>query len=310
MCDTTFTFGQRGSHYFQSPSRREYTRLPNKLTTLLTSAQLQEVHHVALGFEDSFLLTYRDKHGRDHIESQNLPPELTTFLYATNPRGRLTRNIPALRLALGPYNASFLIHDSASYIWLNLPPTLLSALQARIKDGVWLDRPRIVALGADSNFLLITEGHAAIWDLGCYTMLSRMLEYSRTQARGIADVAGVALHAYRYECFIAQAVNGAVVSENVPVHEGAGVAGMKEAVLKDVKEVEERAKGAERRAREKEVVRRRLEGAARRESVHGGQGGERGEVKEVFRAKGRGIRLSLSLSVSTGLAGSFSKMLG
>ena len=43
------------------------TRLPTKLSTILTSSQIQQVHHVALGFEDSFLLTYRDKYGRNHI---------------------------------------------------------------------------------------------------------------------------------------------------------------------------------------------------------------------------------------------------
>lgn len=43
MCDATFTFGQRGSHFFQCPSRRETfvasisskSKIPNKLAALV-----------------------------------------------------------------------------------------------------------------------------------------------------------------------------------------------------------------------------------------------------------------------------------
>ncbi|KAJ4359912.1 uncharacterized protein N0V89_000469 [Didymosphaeria variabile] len=303
MCDTNFTFGQRGNHYFQSSSRRDYTRLPKKLTFLLTSAQSQEVHHLALGFEDSFLLTWRDKHGRDHIESQGLPTELTNFLYATNAQGRLLRNVPAIRLTLGPHNSSFFVHDSASYIWMNLPSELLTALQARIKDGNWIDRPRIVALGADSNFLLITEKHAAVWDLGFYNTISRMLEYSRTQTRGIADVRNVTLHPYRYQCFVALSMNGTLISENVPPHEAAGVERIRAAILKDTKEMEKKAQESQRR----------IESVPRRPNMQHQATLRRdwGERKQEVRAQSKGLRLSLSLSVSAaGIAGSFSKMLG
>ncbi|KAF2443196.1 hypothetical protein P171DRAFT_433501 [Karstenula rhodostoma CBS 690.94] len=303
MCDTTFTFGQRGNHFFQCPSRRDYTRIPKKLTALLSSAQIQEVHHVALGFEDSFLLTWRDKHGRDHIESHNLPTELTTFLHATNPQGRPTRNIPAIRLTLGPHNASFFVHDSSAYIWMNLPPELLTALQARIKDGNWTDRPRLVALGADANYLLLTENHAAAWELRHYATLSRMLEYSRTQARGIADVRNVALHPYRYQCFVAQSANGTVLSENVPPHEAAGVQGIRAAILKDTKEMDTRVQQSQKK----------VESVPRRSSLQHQATLKKdwGERKQEFRAQSKGLKLSLSLSVSAaGIAGSFGKMLG
>lgn len=43
------------------------TRLPAKLASLLTSAQLKKVHHVTLGYEQSFLLTWRDVKGYEHI---------------------------------------------------------------------------------------------------------------------------------------------------------------------------------------------------------------------------------------------------
>ena len=243
-------------------------------------------------------LTFVDYHG--------LPTNLIDFLCAKNSQGRLIRNIPALRLTLGPYNSSFFVHDSSSYIWMSLPQGLVTALQARVKDGNWVDRPRLVALGADSDFLLITEKHAAIWDLSCYATISKMLEYSRTQTRGIADIRNVALHPHRYQCFIAQSANGTLISENTPPHEIAGVENIKAAILKDTKEME-------RRAKDKEVIQRRLESVARKPSLQH-QATLRtdfGDRKQEFRAQAKGLRVSLSLSISAaGLAGSFSKMLG
>ena len=188
---------------------------------------------------------------------------------------------------------------------MNLPPKLVSALQSRIQEGNWIDRPRIVALGADSNYLLITEKHAAVWNMSCYATISRMLEFSRTQPRGIADIRNVALHPYRYQCFIAQSANGTLIAENVPPHELAGVTSIRAAILADTKDME-------RRAKDKEVIQRRLESVARRPSLQqrASLRTEFGDKKHEFRAQAKGIKLSLSLSVSAaGVAGSFSKML-
>jgi len=186
---------------------------------------------------------------------------------------------------------------------MNLPHQLLSAFQSRIKDGNWLDRPRIVALGADSNFLLITEKHAAVWDLSYYVTISKMLEFSRTQIRGIAEVHSIALHPYRYQCFIAQSKNGTTISENLPPHEVSGLEAIKAAIIQDMQE-------AERRAKEKE---KRIENVPRRQSLqqHASFKKEWGDRKQEFRAQAKGLKLSLSLSVSAaGIAGSFGKMLG
>jgi len=188
---------------------------------------------------------------------------------------------------------------------MDLPPKLVSALQARIKDGNWVDRPRIVALGADSNYLLITNKHAAVWDLSYYSTISRMLEYSRTQARGIADVRNVALHPYRYQCFIAQSVNGTLITENIPPHEVAGFESIKAAILKDTEEMERQAQESQRKV---ESVPRRPSAQLQHQGTLRRDWGER---RQEFRAQSNGLRLSLSLSVSAaGLAGSSSKMLG
>jgi hypothetical protein len=119
---------------------------------------LKQIHHVTLGFEDSFLLTWRDKGGQDRVESSGLPLELVDFVHARH------RNIANIRCTLGPYSSSFFVHDNAAYLWKNLPEQLISGLQGMIKDGNWTDRSRLVALGAGNNFLLVTDRNAAIWD--------------------------------------------------------------------------------------------------------------------------------------------------
>lgn len=192
------------------------TRLPAKLASLLTARHLQQVHHVELGFEDSFLITWTDKEGRDHIDSQGLPQELREFIYAQNAQKGLVRNIRSIRCTLGPYNASFFAHDGSAYRWMNLPSGLLSALESRIMRGEWSDRPRIVALGANNNFVLLTEKNAAVWNLGNYQTASKMLDYASQQSNGVNDIRSLSLHAYRYDGFVSQSRNGTVIHNALP----------------------------------------------------------------------------------------------
>ncbi|KAH8729059.1 hypothetical protein GQ44DRAFT_607784 [Phaeosphaeriaceae sp. PMI808] len=295
MCDATFAFSQRGSHYLQCPSRREITRLPKKLSTLLSSAQLQKVHHVALGFEDSFLVTWRDQNAQDHIDSLGLPPALQEFLYARNAQQKLVRNIPSIRCSLGPYNSTFLVHDSSAYLWLNLPTTLLSTLQARIKDGNWIDRPRLVALGANDNFVLITEWHTAIWDLKNYPTLAKLLEFSNTQERGISEIHAITLHSYRYGCFVTQSRNGTLIHENLPQHTLSSIQAISESIMLDTKAAERDAL-ALRESTERENISRRLSNLQQRAQLRR----EWGNHSQRFTAQTKGTKISLSLSVSIG----------
>jgi hypothetical protein len=76
---------------------------------------------------------------------------------------------------------------------MSIPDGLLTALQSRIKNRSWVDKPRIVALGADDNFLLVTEKNVAIWDLENYKSISNMLEFSRTQGGGIQEICNINL---------------------------------------------------------------------------------------------------------------------
>ncbi|KAF2261243.1 hypothetical protein CC78DRAFT_535794 [Lojkania enalia] len=296
MCDTTFAFGQRGNHFIQCPSRLHHTRLPKKLQSLLSSNQISQIYHVALGCENSFLLAYRDKKGKDHLESQDLPPEISEFIYARNKHNQHLRNIPNLRLTLGPYNTSFFVHDESACLWMNLPLPLLNALQSRIKNGAWIDKPRIVALGASSNFLLITQNHAAFWDLSQYRTLSHMLEFSKTQDHGIQEVKTVILHPYRFQGFVAQSWNGTLIYENLPSEAMGGMNAMRAAIMKDTKEGDRRK--SDLGAKRGESVQRRP--SARKQEILRREWRDR---KERFRAEARGLKLSLSLSISAGEIG-------
>lgn len=276
------------------------TRLPRKLTTLLSASQIQQIYHVALGFEDSFLITWRDKDGQDRLNSSGLPEELIKFLFTRNERGQIIRNIPAIRCVLGSHNSSFFVHDSAAYLWMNIPDGLLTALQARIKDGSWTDRPRIVALGADDNFLLITEKNKAIWDLENYKTLSDLVEFSRSQDRGLQDIANITLHPYRYGCFITHSKNGTLLFENLPPHQLPGLKKMIEPLLRDSERAQK--KPVQRRESEmREPLQRKPSTLQERASVRRERSGQR----QQFTAQSKGLKLSLSFSI-----GGLARMLG
>lgn len=277
------------------------------MSAFLSSAQLQQVYHIALGFHDSFLITWRDRSGLDHINSLGLPDELTDFLYAKNLQGQLIRNIPAIHCVLGPYNSSFFINDSSAYLWMSIPDGLLQALQSRIKNGSWVDKPRVVALGADDNFLLITEKNVAIWDLENYNTVSDMLEFARTQDRGIADTHSIVLHAYRYGCYVAQSKSGALLHGNLPPHQIPGMTSMIEPIMRDTERIKEKERPArtsvQRRESDRESMQRRPSALQERARIKR----EWSDHKQQFTAQSKGLKLSLSISFGVG---GLARMLG
>ncbi|KAF1913153.1 hypothetical protein BDU57DRAFT_346260 [Ampelomyces quisqualis] len=302
MCDSTFAFGQRGSHFLQCPSTREVARLPSKLSALLSSAQLHRVYHVALGFEDSFLITWRDDQYQDRIDSYGIPTELKEFLCARNAQQAFVRNIPNIRCSLGPYNSSFFANDGSAYRWMNLPPSLLSALQTRIKDGSWIDQPRIVALGANDNFVMITQNHATIWDLAHYKTVANLLQFSKTQEDRISEIHYIVLHAHRFGSFITQSRNGTLIYDNLPPHSNPAMQIMLTPILNDTRALE-RTPPVRRESAFKENVQRRPSNLQRRAQLRR----DWGEHKQQFTAQTKGMKVSLSLSVSIGRS---AKLLG
>jgi hypothetical protein len=251
-----------------------------------------------LGFEDSFLLTWRDNSGYDRIDSLGLPVELVEFLHARN------RDIPNIRCALGPYN-SFFVHDASSYLWKDLPDALVIALQSIIKDGSWITRPRLVALGAGLNFILLTSDlSTSTWQLPHYPTLSTILSQNH-----IPSIHNIVLHPYRFEAYILQFSGGKLAYNNIPPHQLAGVQSMLRSIKYDSKE-----------ATRKPLVRReseRPESAERRQSVHRRQSvlQQRAQLRrewsdhsQEFSAQAKGVKLNLSLNISLG--GIMNRMLG
>lgn len=278
------------------------TRLPRKLANLLSSSQLKQVYHIVLGYEDSFLLTWRDNHDKNRIDSTGLPPELITFLYARNTQGQQVRNIPSVRCTLGPYNASYLAHDGLAYSWMSLPQALLSALQSRINDGDWTDRPRTVALGAGGNFVLLTEKNAAIWDLDRYRAAGKFMEKSKTQRDGIPGIHTLVLHPYRFESFVAQSNTGTLIFENLPPPSLGAIQAMIGPVIIDTKDVEWTPMVR--------ISTKPRDDAPKRPSVLQQRAQLRKEWNnhtQDFSAQKKGMKVSLSLSVSIG---GLTRMLG
>lgn len=190
---------------------------------------------------------------------------------------------------------------------MSIPDGLLQALQSRIKNGSWIDKPRIVALGADDDFLLITEKNVAIWDLENYKTVSDMLELARTQDRGIADSHNIVLHAYRYECYVAQSKSGALLHGNLPPHQVTGLMKMVEPVLRDTERAKETDRPArvpvQRRESDRESMQRRPSALQERAKIKR----EWSDHKQQFTAQSKGMKLSLSVSVSVG---GLARMLG
>lgn len=247
---------------------------------------------MTLGFEDSFLLTWRDTNGKDRADASGLPAELVEFIFARN------RDVPKIRCCLGPYNESFFVHDGSSYLWNNLPQKLVSALQNNIKDGGWTDPPRLLSLGADGNFLMITGSNAAVWDLRNYKPLVKLLEKG-----AISEVHSLTLHPYRFDTFLLQSKDGKLTYENIPPHQLPGVQAMMDPIMNDTKNAQ--PKLLTRRESGKTL------GPQTRPSVLQQRAQLRREWSDhsrEFSAQAKGVKLSFSLSVNLG--GGLARLLG
>jgi hypothetical protein len=204
---------------------------------------------------------------------------------------------------------------------MSIPDGLLNALQSRIKDGSWADKPRIVALGADDNFLLITEKNTAIWDLENYKAISDMLEVARAQTPGIRDIQNIVLHPHRYGCFVAQFKNGLLKHENLPPHQRSGIANMADPVLRDTASVARKTIQRRESDRQESVQRTQSPLQRTQSPLQRTQSPqqrtqsplqERARIKREwcenshrYTAQSRGLKLSLNISI-----GGLARMLG
>jgi hypothetical protein len=64
---------------------------------------------------------------------------------------------------------------SAQMTKLSLPIELASRFQALLKNGTWTDSPRIVTLGVEGNYLLLTNGNVCYWNMPKYAEIASQI---------------------------------------------------------------------------------------------------------------------------------------
>lgn len=65
--------------------------------------------------------------------------------------------------------------DGKDYLWSDLPIELASRFQALLKNGTWTDSPRIVTLGVEGNYLLLTNGNVCYWNMPKYAEIASQI---------------------------------------------------------------------------------------------------------------------------------------
>ncbi|CAK7222713.1 hypothetical protein SBRCBS47491_004953 [Sporothrix bragantina] len=209
-------FGPDESWFVESPSQWKWGTLPERCLNFFRSTQpsgVAHVHNLILGANGSFLMTWRGKDGSNYQFHAGLPAHLAAWLDKKDHKGRLVHNIAGIRLALGPNNASYFVTDGKAYQWLNLPPGLKSALDGLSKPGGGFTyAPRIVALGARGNYMMITAGNGGSWSVAAYPELDTFLDEKKAQHGSLAglfsNVATVTLDACDGRNFVLTCFNG------------------------------------------------------------------------------------------------------
>jgi hypothetical protein len=124
---------------------------------------------MSLGSDGSYVFSYQAKSGGGtRVMSKGIPTILNDWLYEKDADGDCVRHFRNLDISLGPRNESFWATDGDSAKWSNLPEPLLKALSANLKDGEWIDKPRIVTLGVGGDYVMMTTNNAAAWRLSNY----------------------------------------------------------------------------------------------------------------------------------------------
>ena len=163
--------------------------------------------------------------------------KLKEFLFEKDASGVCIRKFPTLRVTLGPYNKSYWADDGASFRWNNLPSTLHTHLKGlQTSSGNWTDAPRIVALGANDNFVLVTEGHGGLWSLPHYRELDSILDSLRDMkgsGSGFSLIHRLVLNPYRLQCGVLQAQNGTVFGIGLPPHTQEAFQSIEESIRED-----------------------------------------------------------------------------
>jgi hypothetical protein len=161
-------------------------------------------------------------------------------------------------VSLGPYNSSWWATDGISCCWFNLPKSLVVAIESRRKPGGdFTDPPRLVTLGAQDSYLMLTEANCCVYSLTpSYRNLNVLLESMRDSAARFSVVHNVTLDAYRLQSFVLQSKNGCVFAGTVAPHAAEAIAEIVRTIKADTDALRDLELGAQLAQRRQ---RRRLE---------------------------------------------------
>ena len=122
--------------------------------------------------------------------------------------GRLARTVADIHLSLGPNNASYFVTDGKDHLWRNLPAGLNAAIESLRKPGggEFTSAPRLVALGVQGNYMMITDGHGGSWSVPAYPELDTFLDEQKVKHRSMpgmfSNVATLSLDAFDARNFV------------------------------------------------------------------------------------------------------------
>ncbi|CAK7224552.1 hypothetical protein SCUCBS95973_005555 [Sporothrix curviconia] len=203
-------FGPGNSWFVESPSQWKWGTLPERCLGFFTSTKpfkVAHVHNLVLGAKGSFMMTWRGQDGCNYQFNTGLPCDLEAWLDKKDSSGRLARTVADIRLALGPDNASYFVTDGKDYSWSNLPTGLHNFVESlRKPGGGFTSAPRIVALGAQGNYMMITAGHGGAWSVAAYPELDTFLDEKKVKHCNMpgmfSNVASVSLDAHDVRNFV------------------------------------------------------------------------------------------------------------
>ena len=100
---------------------------------------------------------------------------MAEWLYARGTDDNATRDLTRLHVSLGHCATSFWAADGESYIWDGLPKELEESLASLRNPDGWQRTPKLVVLGADEDFFLMTDDGFYAWELKNYAELDTVL---------------------------------------------------------------------------------------------------------------------------------------
>ncbi|KAF2472979.1 uncharacterized protein BDR25DRAFT_353286 [Lindgomyces ingoldianus] len=93
-------------------------------------------------------------------------------LFTKDAAGKLIRDFEKLSVSLGPERKAFWAMDDRNFIWDSLPAELETGVIEVLKNGKFIDSPRVVTLGFGGDYFMLMEKNSRHWHLADYRELN------------------------------------------------------------------------------------------------------------------------------------------